>query len=525
MNIITATPPTPNGDLHVGHLSGPYLNADVAARFLRLNKEPVMFVTGSDANQAYVLSSAEKRGQAPEQMVQECSAQIQNSLNLAKVSYDAFVVPDERHRKVVQEFYLDLYRQGLLKIKSLPSLWSEKQCRYCDYSFVTGFCPNCFAKTAESVCEACAHPVRPDTIIDPRSSADESDRLVLRNREALVLELEPHRHLLEEYYRDHRHTWRPNIIRLVEQIMAKRLPDFAVTSISSWGIPAPFPGYDGHVLTGWAELLPGFMRAVEDVSDARSGISFWEDKENVKLYQFLGVDNGYFFAIPHIIISLIRKTPLLVPECIITNEFYELNDFKFSTSLNNVVWIRDIIQSYSSDEIRLYLAYTNPELQTCNFVNTSFERFAKLTFSEKWRQIGKGLNRLITSNDIEGATVGGLTECHRSAIDTLNTHLSERFHPTTIGLRDAAALILNFTDWYAQEIAECKTSTDRERIVSLWGVLEAVAVSVSPIMPVFGASLLPSNVDLGDLHWGHVPDRPRCYYPLFRHQEQLLGAA
>jgi methionyl-tRNA synthetase len=522
---ITATPPTPNGDLHVGHLSGPYLGADVCARYRRMLGENVTFITGTDANQTYVLSSAEKKCVPPQQMADFYAGEIIRTLQAANISFDAFVVPDKRHSTVVQDFYKGLYDRGLFTTKKKKTLWSEASERFADFAFVTGFCPNCFSETAESVCEACAHPVGPENIIDPRSATNSNERLTLRETDVLVLEIERYRPLLEKFYASKWGEWRPHVLELVEQMMAKPLPDFSLTCISSWGIPAPFPGFEGHVLSGWAELLPGFMRALEEASDivAGDGPELWNASSGNRLIQFLGFDNAYFFAIPHVILSGIAEVPKIVPDPILTNEFYQLNGFKFSTSKNNVILARDIISTRQADELRLYLSLTNPELQKGNFSLSDMDRLLASKFIEPWERIVRKLNTLFSRHAL-GSEQGVMINDHVSRVEQLYLLLDDSYGTRRFSLQRAGEALVHFWSWFEHEIDEAGRSGELERIVSLWGVLESQATAMSPMLPDLAAQLMQHRVGSLRPTWRKMPATIHPFR-LQEHEERQRGAA
>lgn len=516
--IITATPPTPNGDLHVGHLSGPYLGGDVCARYRRMLGEDVAFITGTDANQTYVLSSAENKGMDPQQMADHYAAEILKTLQAAAISVDAFVVPDARHSAVVQAFYMALYDRGLFIRKKKKVLWSESGRRFADFAFVSGFCPNCFSETAESVCEACAHPVGPENIIDPRSAANPAEKLTLRDVDVLVLELDRHRHLLGAFYGDKWGRWRPHILELVEQMMAKPLPDFALTCVSSWGVPAPFPGFEGQVMTGWAELLPGFMRAVEGVSGVAPGDGgeIWEARSQARLIQFLGYDNAYFFAVPHIVLSLLCEPRNITADPIITNEFYQLNNFKFSTSKNNVVLGRDAIAKRSVDQLRLYLCLNNPELQKANFSFDGMDAVIAPKFIEPWARITSKLNALYLRHGLGRESGRATIAEHAGRIAHLYDALDEYYGTRRFSLQRAAEVVTQFWGWFEHEIEETGRGGDRARVTSLWGLLEAQSTAMSPMLPEFAHALLAQRPEAPRPAWREIPSNLRP----FRLQEE-----
>jgi methionyl-tRNA synthetase len=486
--------------------------------------EEVTFVTGTDANQTYVVSSAERKGISPQEMADHYAVEIRKTLEAADISLDAFVVPDARHNAVVTAFYAALYDQGLFAKKKKRVLWNNTAHRFADFAFVTGFCPNCFSETAESVCEACAHPVGPESIIDPRSALNPNETLTLREVDVLVLETERYRHVLEQFYADKWSGWRPHILELVEQMLSAPLPDFSLTCVSNWGIPAPFPGFEGHVLSGWAELLPGFMRASGTANgrDPTSATKLWEATRGDRLIQFLGFDNVYFFAVPHIILSTIGAVPTITPDPIITNEFYQLNEFKFSTSKNNVILARNVIAQRSADELRLYLSLTNPELQKGNFSLASMDALTASKFVGPWARISEKLNTLIAHHGL-GSERGAVTDIHLSRIKQLYSLLDAWYGTRRFSVQRAAETLTQFWGWFEHEIDAAGRSKDRARMVSLWGLLESQTVALSPLLPAFASQLLLHRPDAPPVAWGTAPTAVQPFK--LPEQERQRGAA
>ena len=373
--IITSTPPTPNGDLHVGHVSGPYLAADVHARFLRSQGKSVAYVSSSDDNQSYVVTTAKRLGVRPRQLAREQAERIRHTLAKASIAIDAFTVPDRRHVEFVQQFFLQLYEANILARKKKTAFWCREHGRYVFESYLKGYCRHCFSPTAGGICEACGHPNDASTILDPQCGVDPRHTLERREVETIVLELERFRSRIRRFYADKWRTWRPHALRLVDELLENELPDYPISYISDWGIPAPFPRLDGRVLNVWAEMFPGLMRTVEFVEarqhgNGSDGRKIWHPDSGNELIQFLGYDNSFFFFVVHLVLALARPNECILPTSIVTNEFYQLDNFKFSTSKNHAIWARDLLDRRPVDEVRFYLALSNPEHQKANFTET-----------------------------------------------------------------------------------------------------------------------------------------------------------
>jgi len=381
--IVTATPPTPNGDFHVGHLAGPYLGADLFARFQRMRGNDVVYVSSSDRNQSYVVTTAERLGIAPERLASDCHREMVKTLAAGRISVDAFNAPDTAHRAVVEAFFSKLEARGHVKRKTRRAPYSPGEGRHLFESYLSGFCPTCWAATAGAICETCGHPNDAGSLELPAARSGGVIEFV--ETEVAVLELESFRDRFEAFYAEKRGQWRPHLMEFVEEMLARPLPDYPLTYVSQWGIPAPFPGLEGQVLNVWAEMLPGLMNSTREAckaadQHAEKGLAFWHKDDGAELVQFLGYDNAFFFAFVHLALTWgVGET--ITPDAIVTNEFFELDNFKFSTSKNHLIWVRELLKERDVDQVRFYLALANPEHQKMNFTWAAMDMLVETKFS------------------------------------------------------------------------------------------------------------------------------------------------
>lgn len=360
--IVTVTPPTPNGDFHVGHLAGPYLAGDAFSRYRRLKGDDVRFVSSADVNQSYVVTTAERMSVAPAALASEIYRDMLTTLRAAQISFDVFNEPDARHVAHVQGFFADLKDRGEIVVQRRRLPFSRSKERYLFESYAAGWCRTCWSRTAGAICEACGHPNDSQSLDAPPDDTD----IEWHNVPTAVLEIERFRERLTRFYADKDGVWRPHILGLVRELLATRLPDYPLTYPSAWGVPAPFAETPGQVMNVWAEMLPGLMNST---ALAGPGTEDWwtAQEQSANLVQFLGFDNGFFFSIVHPTLLWAGGVPTL-PGIIITNEFLQLDGSKFSTSKRHLIWARDLVAEHGSDEVRMYLALINPEHQKTNFV-------------------------------------------------------------------------------------------------------------------------------------------------------------
>jgi methionyl-tRNA synthetase len=491
--IITATPPTPNGDLHVGHLSGPYLAADVHARFLRARGHDVAYVSSSDDNQSYVVTTAHRLGMEPKALAAQQAERIRETLAMASIAIDAFTVPDWRHDELVRQFFRRLYDDGVLTRKKRAVFWCAEHKHYAFESYLRGTCSLCFSPTAGAICEACGHPNDAKTILDPQCSIDPGHTLELQEIDVVVLELERYRTELREFYVDKWRTWRPHPLRLVEELLEKPLPDYPVTYISDWGIPAPFPGCDGQVLNVWAEMLPGLMRTVEWVETQRGnrnvdGEALWHPASGNRLIQFLGYDNSFFFAVVHVVLALAIRDRCILPTSIMTNEFYQLENFKFSTSKNHAIWARDLLAHRSVDEVRFYLALSNPEFQKTNFAQGEMDKLVATSFTGPWQALAGGLDRLSRAQPGRAKSGHEISAETRALIEQLVGSFERYYSIETFSLQRIAEVFSQLLIWLgrrANAVADASpggsgASADADQV---WMITRLIPSLVSPLLP------------------------------------------
>jgi methionyl-tRNA synthetase len=392
--IVTATPPTTNGDLHVGHLSGPYLAADVFCRAQRLLGHETVYVSGADDHQTYVVTTAERLGMDPRELAARSAREIRETLALADVAIDAFPSPDPRYVERVQGFFAGLFAQGKLAPRRLTFSYCPEKRRYLFEAYATGFCPECYGATCGAICEECGHPNDAESLRFGRSNgAAQGGTLERRELDILVLPLEAYRSQFEEHYRRHGSTMRPHVLRFVQEMLARPLPDFPLSYPGDWGVKLTIPGFTDQVVNVWAEMLPGLVYMTElglRAQGAQSEPDPWRKESGSTLVQFMGYDNTFYFSLAHLGLALAHGQ-MITPTAIVTNEFYHLDGSKFSTSRRHLIWARDLVGRFGPDNARFYLALNNPEQQVANFTERDFTAVVKASLHEPLASLADAL--------------------------------------------------------------------------------------------------------------------------------------
>ncbi|MEA2694497.1 MAG: methionyl-tRNA synthetase [Acidobacteriota bacterium] len=365
---ITATPPTPNGDLHVGHLSGPYLGADIYKRYLGMRGIEALYLTGADDHQSYVPLKGHRTGESPRQVADHFADEIEATFKEARIAVDHFARPkaSPHHLPQVQELFTALWEKGALVAREAPTLWCESCRKYLFEAHVSGGCPHCGAGSDGNACEQCGWPNDCVNLVDPLCKycgGPPTTRAVRR----LYFPLAPYAADLKRFYGEVKMS--DHLRTLCVQMLAKGLPEIAVSHPADWGIPVPFPGFEGQSIYVWLEMAPGFLAATQELLDRRGGGSWREgwQAEDQKLVQFFGFDNGYFHAVLFPALFLAYDPGIRLARAFVTNEFLRLDGAKFSTSRGHAIWGKELLARVPADVARFYLAWSGPEREQTNF--------------------------------------------------------------------------------------------------------------------------------------------------------------
>ncbi len=408
--VIIGPPPTPNGDLHVGHLAGPYLAGDVHARYLRACGRPVLYATGTDDSQTFVVASARRKGTTPEALADRCWSDIRRTLEVAGIAVDGFAPFDQRYRQTALDFVRALHAAGKFRLRTVRMPYSERTGEYLMEGLVAGTCPICLCESRGGLCETCGLPNTFDELLDPRSTVDAADPLTTREATVLVLPMEEYRDRLTAYYAEHAPRWRPRVAQLVREALARPLPDFPITYPHHWGIAAPFPETPGQVINAWVEGMPASMYCTAYAAEQRGAPAgpndaHWRAERGAEVVYFLGFDNAYFWGLTHLALLMAHEGRYVLPDTIVCNEFYELENEKFSTSKGHVVWMRDLLEDVPRDLVRFYLALTAPEHQRTSFSRAALLKVGGERLVEPWNRLVASLHEAVARLGLQGATL------------------------------------------------------------------------------------------------------------------------
>jgi methionyl-tRNA synthetase len=372
---ITATPPTPNGGLHVGHLAGPYIAADVLRRHLVASGVRALLTTGMDDHQTYVPRAALVAGKQPGELADECGDSIDATWKAAGVEFDVSIRPrrDPSHVYMTQRFLRKLYDDGFLVARTHEVPFCTDCDRWLVEAWVKGSCPHCGASSGGNACEDCGRPNHCGDLVDPHCVVC-GEPGTPRAVERLFFPLARLERELVDFWNSARMP--PHLRALCETMLADGLPEIAVTQLGDWGIPVPVDGFSDQGIYVWFEMAPGYLH---EAWRAAEGIGLGNAKPltsdpAVPFVQFFGFDNGYFHAVLFPALFMAYDRTLRLPTQFVVNEFYRLDGLKFSTSRRHAVWAADLLSEEDPDVVRWHVLGDRPEGRQTNFTLDALAR-------------------------------------------------------------------------------------------------------------------------------------------------------
>jgi methionyl-tRNA synthetase len=381
-----STPPTPNGGLHIGHLSGPYLGTDVFVRFQKMNGRTVWHLAATDDHQSYVAECARREGRTPPEVAEHYADEIAQALTLMDIEPDQVVHTsrDELYPDALRAFFSRITASGLVRPEEGTALFDAETGRYLYEPYVSGGCPTCGSGTGGNICEECGEPNFCTDLIDPRPSTGTTPpRTGPITRYTLPL------HELRDDILEHHHVGRvPVRVReLAHRLFKRERIDVALTHPSEWGVLPPQDDVPGQVMWVWIELAFGFLWGIESLG-RKLGTGWRADApdDDWKIVHFLGYDNTFYHSILSPALYKLA-TPDWTPDVDYNmNEFYLLDGDKFSTSRRHAIWGKDILGPQTVDGIRFYLALTRPETHRTNFTLEGYEQVVRDTLAGTWQR-------------------------------------------------------------------------------------------------------------------------------------------
>ncbi len=512
---ITAALPYTNGPIHIGHLAGVYVPADIYARFLRLKGREVVFVCGSDEHGFAIPMKAKKEGVSPKELIDKYHGMIKKSFEDFGITFDNYSRTSAPvHHKTASDFFLKMYEQGDFVEETTAQLYDEQEQQFLADRFVTGTCPKCGHEEAYGdQCENCGSSLNATDLINPKSTLSGA-KPSLKETKHWFLPLERYEGFLKKWIlEDHKTDWKPNVYGQCKSWIDDGLKPRAVTRDLDWGIPVPVKGGEGKVLYVWFDAPIGYISSTKEWAEreGKDWKPYWQD-EDTKLVHFIGKDNIVFHCI--IFPSMLKAHgDFILPENVPANEFLNLEGQKLSTSRNWAVWLHEYLEDFpgSQDVLRYTLTANAPETKDNDFTWADFQARNN---NELVAIFGNFVNRVIvlTGKYFEGVVPakGALTTEDRETLDAL------RNFPETIEssieryrFREAGQELMNLARLGNKYLADQEPwkviKTNPERVETIMNtalqIAAALAVLSEPFLP-FSSRKLKKMLNLDALKPG-----------------------
>ena len=553
---LTAALPYTNGPIHIGHLAGVYVPADIYARYLRLQGHDVAFICGSDEHGVPITIKAKKEGINPQDVVDRYHKIIENSFKEFGISFDNYSRTSSKiHHETASDFFNTLHDKGAFLEETTDQLYDAEAQQFLADRFVLGTCPKCgFTESYGDQCEACGTSHNATDLIEPKSAIS-GNVPVLKSTKHWYLPLDQHQEFLQSWIgTEHKHDWKSNVYGQCMSWINDGLRPRAVTRDLDWGIPVPVEGADGKVLYVWFDAPIGYISSTKEWARAngKDWEPYWKDEETTLLH-FIGKDNIVFHCI--IFPAMLKaEGSYILPKNVPANEFLNLEGQKLSTSKNWAVWLPDYLKAFpdQQDVLRYVLTATAPETKDNDF---TWKDFQARNNNELVAVYGNFINRVLVLThkyysgkvpqlkELTGADKGVLGELSTTPKEIQQS--LERFR-----FREASQILMNLARSGNKYLADeepwkvIKTNPERVQTIMYTALQIASGLSVlsEPFLPHTAEKLqkmlrldpIPSWQDVRQGHTllasGHCIGKPSLLFtkiedPEIEEQLDLLKAS
>jgi len=553
---LTAALPYTNGPIHIGHLAGVYVPADIYARYLRLQGHDVAFICGSDEHGVPITIKAKKEGISPQDVVDRYHKIIENSFKEFGISFDNYSRTSSKiHHETASDFFKTLHDKGAFLEETTDQLYDAEAQQFLADRFVLGTCPKCgFTESYGDQCEACGTSHNATDLIEPKSAIS-GNVPVLKSTKHWYLPLDQHQEFLQSWIgTEHKHDWKSNVYGQCMSWINDGLRPRAVTRDLDWGIPVPVEGADGKVLYVWFDAPIGYISSTKEWARAngKDWEPYWKDEETTLLH-FIGKDNIVFHCI--IFPAMLKaEGSYILPKNVPANEFLNLEGQKLSTSKNWAVWLPDYLKAFpdQQDVLRYVLTATAPETKDNDF---TWKDFQARNNNELVAVYGNFINRVLVLThkyysgkvpqlkELTGADKGVLGELSTTPKEIQQS--LERFR-----FREASQILMNLARSGNKYLADeepwkvIKTNPERVQTIMYTALQIASGLSVlsEPFLPHTAEKLqkmlrldpIPSWQDVRQGHTllasGHCIGKPSLLFtkiedPQIEEQLDLLKAS
>ena len=510
---LTAALPYTNGPIHIGHLAGVYVPADIYARYLRLKGHDVAFICGSDEHGVPITIKAKKEGVSPQDVVDRFHKIIKDSFNEFGISFDNYSrTSAEIHHETASDFFKTLHQKGAFLEDTTDQLYDSKAQQFLADRFVIGTCPKCgHTESYGDQCEACGTSHNATDLIQPKSAIT-GNVPELKSTKHWYLPLDKHEDFLKQWIgKDHKADWKSNVYGQCMSWINDGLRPRAVTRDLDWGIPVPAEGADGKVLYVWFDAPIGYISSTKEWAETqgKDWEPYWKDK-NTTLLHFIGKDNIVFHCI--IFPAMLKaEGSYILPQNVPANEFLNLEGQKLSTSKNWAVWLPDYLKEFpdQQDVLRYVLTATAPETKDNDF---TWKDFQARNNNELVAIYGNFINRvLVLTHKYYNGLLPEVTTLMHADKDVLETlqHTPEALEQSLerFRFREASQVLMNLARAGNKYLADQEPwkviKTNPERVQTIMNtalqIASGLAVLSEPFLP-FTAKKLQQMLRVNDIH-------------------------
>ena len=510
---VTSALPYANGPVHIGHLAGVYVPADIYVRYLRLKKEDVLFIGGSDEHGVPITIRAKKEGITPQDVVDRYHTLIKDSFKEFGISFDVYSrTTSATHRQVASDFFRKLYDKGEFVEKTSMQYYDEEAKQFLADRYITGECPHCHAEGAYGdQCEKCGTSLSPTDLINPKSAISGSQP-VMKETKHWYLPLDKHEEWLRQWILEDHKEWRPNVYGQCKSWLDMGLQPRAVSRDLDWGIPVPVEGAEGKVLYVWFDAPIGYISNTKELLPD-TWETWWKDPET-RLVHFIGKDNIVFHCI--VFPAMLKaEGSYILPDNVPSNEFLNLEDDKISTSRNWAVWLHEYLVDFpgKQDVLRYVLTANAPETKDNNF---TWKDFQARNNNELVAVYGNFVNRALqlTKKYYDGVVpaCGELTDYDKETIaEFIGVKGEVEKLLDVFKFRDAQKEAMNLARIGNKYLADCEPwkviKTDPERVKTILHIslqlVANLAIAFEPFLP-FSSEKLRKMLNMETFEWNQL---------------------
>jgi methionyl-tRNA synthetase len=512
--LITTALPYANGPIHIGHLAGVYVPADIYARYLRLKNEDVIMIGGSDEHGVPITLKAKNEGITPQDVVDKFHGIIKESFEKFGISFDVYSRTSSKiHHETASDFFKKLYEEGKFVEKTSEQYYDEENNQFLADRYIIGTCPKCgFEKAYGDQCESCGTSLSPTELINPTSTIS-GNQPVLKETKHWYLPLDQYEPWLKEWILEGHKEWKSNVYGQCKSWIDSGLLPRAVTRDLDWGVPVPVEGVDGKVLYVWFDAPIGYISATKELTEDWE--TYWKDPET-RMLHFIGKDNIVFHCI--IFPSMLKAEGTFnLPENVPANEFLNLENDKISTSRNWAVWLHEYLEDFpgKEDVLKYVLTANAPETKDNDF---TWKDFQTRNNSELVAVLGNFVNRalVLTQKYYDGVVPerGELTDYDKEALASISSIKAEvEKSIDTFRIRESLKNAMDLARLGNKYLADQEpwkvVKTDEERVKTIMNICLQITANLTiclePFLP-FSMEKLRGFINLEKLDWDKFGD-------------------